>query len=65
MSMKQNTESTASGQFVTATMLSNYFGLTLQCILQNIRKKRIAAIKVGSTYRIPVEEFERIKREGF
>lgn len=50
--------------FVRAIDIAIHFCVTRQAVLRWIRQGKITALKFGATYRIPTQEFDRIKRSG-
>lgn len=51
-------------EFITASDLATRLKVTRQTICSLINDKKIKAIKVGKSWRIPIEEAERIEKEG-
>ena len=51
-------------EFITASDLATRLKVTRQTICSLINEKKIKAIKVGKSWRIPIEEAERIEKEG-
>lgn len=45
--------------------IANYFQIHYTTVYERIINKKIKAIKIGVQWRIPEEEIERLKREGF
>ena len=45
--------------------LADYFKVDYTTVYDRVIAKRINAIKAGVQWRIPEEEVERLKREGF
>ena len=51
-------------EFITASDLATRLKVTRQTICSLINEKKIKAIKVGKSWRISIEEAERIEKEG-
>ena len=51
-------------EFITASDLAMRLKVTRQTICSLINDKKIKAIKVGKSWRIPIKEAERIEKEG-
>lgn len=58
------THSAYADTFVRAIDIAIHFCVTRQAVLSWIRQGKIKALKFGATYRIPTEEFDRIKGNG-
>lgn len=50
--------------FLTIFDLSQRLGFSRQYITSLVQKKKIKAIKIGKSWRIPIEEVKRIEKEG-
>lgn len=51
-------------EFITASDLATRLNVTRQTICSLINDKKIKAIKVGKSWRIPIKEAKRIEKEG-
>lgn len=52
-------------EYVTATQLAKILHISRQSVAYNIHNGKIKAKKFGKCWRIPIDEVERIKKEGF
>ncbi len=50
--------------FITVKQFANRVGVSVVTVHNLINDGRVRAVRVGSMRRIPVEEFERVQREG-
>jgi excisionase family DNA binding protein len=50
--------------YKTVQEIAKEFGVNEITVKRMIYSKKIKAIKIGNSWRIPNEEFERIKKEG-
>lgn len=51
-------------EFITASDLATRLNVTRQTVCSLINDKKIKAIKVGKSWRIPIKEAKRIEKEG-
>ena len=50
---------------VTVQEVANYFTVCSMTIYKAIKDGKIKAVKLGGSWRISKEEFERLKEEGY
>ena len=48
-------------EYITVTEFAKRFGISQQFVWKMIKEGRLKAIKIGSIYKIPVSEIDRIK----
>lgn len=51
-------------EYYTPNELASTLRVSRQAIYKWIKKGRIRAVRVGEDWRIPAEEYERVKEEG-
>ena len=49
-------------EYITVTQFAKKFNISRQFVWKIIKEGKLKSIKIGSIYRIPVSEVERIKR---
>ena len=49
-------------EYTTVTQFAKRFGISRQFVWKMIKEGKLKAIKIGSIYKIPVSEVERIKK---
>lgn len=48
-------------EYTTVTQFAKRFGISRQFVWKMIKEGKLKAIKIGSIYKIPVSEFDRIE----
>ena len=49
-------------EYITVTQFAKRFGISRQFVWKMIKEGRLKAIKIGSLYKIPVSEVDRIEK---
>ena len=49
-------------EYITVTQFAKRFGISRQFVWKMIREGKLRAIRIGSLYKIPVSEVDRIEK---
>ena len=49
-------------EYITVTQFAKIFGISRQFVWKMIREGKLRAIRIGSLYKIPVSEVDRIEK---
>lgn len=63
--MPENEKNKNTSDYRSTADLAAALGVTKEAITKALRQKRIKGIRAGYHWRIPVEEYERVLREGY